>query len=95
MNLLVNTQGNPQALAAALKPSIMQLAVEGAQLYLVNNLISNPITHAVIFASNAWQMASRPLMRMAGSAVNGTWDTVGREAQWGGTMGRHNGEALW
>jgi hypothetical protein len=54
--------------------------VEGAQLYLVNNLISNPLTYAIIFGSNAWQALARLAMRAAGSVANGSFDTVGREA---------------
>lgn len=80
VDLLTDTKGDPMAMAAALKPGLIQWASEGAQLLLVNNLISNPITHAIIFGSNLWQAAARPAMRVAGSLANGSWDTVGRNA---------------
>ena len=50
------------------------------QLLLVNGLLSNPLTHAIIGASNLFQVGARPAMRMVGSLATGTASTVGREA---------------
>ena len=79
---LSNTSGDLRALSklAGVAPTVWQNIGEGLQLYLVNNLISNPVTHAVIFGSNLWQAGMRPAMRAAGSIATGTFDSVGREA---------------
>lgn len=80
VDLLANTKGNPKALGVAVQPTVWQRIFEGSQLLLVNNLISNPMTHAIIFGSNAWQMMGRPAQRIMGSTLNGTLGTVGKEA---------------
>jgi hypothetical protein len=86
VEMLKNTEGNPRMLAKVVQPTLWQKATEGAQLLLVNDLISNPETHVAIFAGNLWQLTSRPLERMAGSVAPklwgqpGTWDTVGMQA---------------
>ena len=50
VTLLKSTGGDPRSLAKAIQPTIWQRAAEGAQLFLVNNLVSNPLTHFVIGA---------------------------------------------
>ena len=79
---LASTQGDPRALAKALEPTMLQKLVEGGQFFMVNNLISSPLTHAVIAASNTWQALVRPAMRVAGAAYLGTPEAaqVGAEA---------------
>lgn len=81
VELLASTRGNPKALGKAVSPTMWQMIkTEGPQLFLVNNLISNPITHAIIFGSNAWQTIARPAQRAIGATFNGTLGTVGKEA---------------
>lgn len=74
------TGGDPRALVKLATPTVWERIGEGLQLYLVNNLISSPLTHTIIIGSNLWQTAARPAMRMAGAAMTGTYATVGREA---------------
>lgn len=81
VELLASTRGDPKALGKAVAPTMWQMIkTEGPQLFLVNNLISNPITHAIIFGSNAWQTLARPSQRAIGATFNGTLNTVGKEA---------------
>jgi len=80
VQLFDGTSGDPMALTRAVQPTMWQRALEGIHFYYVNGLISNPLTHAVIAASNTFQVFGRPGMRMAGSLLNGSWDTAGRQA---------------
>jgi hypothetical protein len=80
-DMLAATQGDPRAIKKVLQPGLIARIVEGGQFFMINNLISSPLTQGVIAASNTWQALSRPAMRMAGSAYRGTYATVGTEAQ--------------
>jgi hypothetical protein len=79
-SILAGTQGDPRALAKVMQPGIISRLVDGAHFFMINNLISSPLTHAVIAASNTWQLLARPAMRMAGAAYLGTSDSVGTVA---------------
>lgn len=78
--VLDSANGDPRALAELAKPNVWSRVVEGAQLFMVNNLISSPTTHAVIIGSNLFQTLGRPAMRMGGSLLNGSYSTVGKAA---------------
>jgi hypothetical protein len=79
-SVLAGTQGDPRALAKVMQPGIISRLVDGAHFFMINNLISSPLTHAVIAASNTWQLLARPAMRMGGAAYLGTSDSVGTVA---------------
>lgn len=78
---LIDTKGDPRAISALLRPGVISRMAEAGQFFMVNNLISSPLTQGVIAMSNTWQALARPAMRMAGAAVNGSYDTVGVAAQ--------------
>ena len=80
VTVLQATKGDPRALPVVAKPGLWARLLDWQQLYLVNALVSSPLTHAVIAASNLFQAFGRPVMRMGGSLATGTWSTVGREA---------------
>jgi hypothetical protein len=63
------TGGNPNDLIKLAPPSVINRIGSALQLLLVNNLVSNPITHAVIALSNTWQALARPAMRIAGAGA--------------------------
>jgi len=78
LQVLAGTKGDPKALATALQPGLWEpggLAFAAqkfgawAQYLLINSLVSNPITHAVIGATNTYQVLSRPLERIIGSTA--------------------------
>ena len=80
VRVLTETQGNPRAIITALQPKLWQPGGaahaarqfgEAAQFLLINNLVSGPLTHAVILATNTWQVASRPMERIIGSLFVG------------------------
>jgi len=80
MTTLSETGGRPADLIKVATPGTIARLFQGSQLLLVNGLLSNPLTHVVIGASNLFQVGARPAMRMTGSLLNGTASTVGREA---------------
>lgn len=69
VSLLQATQGSPAALKVALQPTLLQKLVDTGQLLRVNDLVSSPITHAIIFAGNVFQTVARPGMRVVGSKL--------------------------
>lgn len=80
LQVMQGTKGDPRAIVKALQPKLWEkggLAFaakqfgEAAQFLLVNNLVSNPLTHAVILATNAYQVVSRPMERYIGSFATG------------------------
>lgn len=80
LQVMQATKGDPRAIVKALQPKLwepggMGFAAkqfgEAAQFLLINNLISNPLTHAVILATNTYQVASRPMERYIGSLATG------------------------
>ena len=100
LKLMAGTQGNPKAIITALQPKLWEpggLAYaarqfgEAAQFLLINNLVSNPLTHAVILAVNGYQVASRPMERIVGSLVQ---DALHLEAGASGEAARVRAEGL-
>lgn len=89
IRVLNETRGNPRAIITALQPKLWQPGGvahaaqqfgEAAQFLLINNLVSGPLTHAVILATNLWQVTSRPMERIIGSlAVGGEAGITVRE----------------
>lgn len=80
VRVLTETQGNPRAIISALQPALWEKGGaahaarqfgEAAQFLLINNLVSGPLTHAVILATNMWQVTSRPMERVIGSLFVG------------------------
>jgi hypothetical protein len=72
MATLSETGGRPADLIKVAQPGAIARLLQGSQLMLVNGLLSNPLTHAIIGASNLFQAGARPAMRMVGSLANGT-----------------------
>ena len=79
-SVLASTQGDPRALAKVMQPGMISRLVDGALFLMINNLISSPLTHAVIAASNTWQLLARPAMTMGGAKYLGLSDSVGTVA---------------
>ncbi len=68
VQMIVNTNGDPKALARAANPTFWQRTMNAVEYVYVNNLVSGPFTQGINLLSNSAMVGLRPLERMLGGA---------------------------